>query len=106
MKSFHRLRFLCICLIAGCLLPCFAQAEIIVTPKGWTDNFNQAAGTSLDPAYWATDFPNASKANYSMTGDSLQIQTTAPTDMWGNRADAPIIWTAAPSGNYEAILSY
>ena len=64
----------------------------------WTDNFD---GAAFD-ARWGEDEPNSALGDASLdtVNDYAHFSATAAINMWGGRANAPILWTAAPAGNY------
>lgn len=76
-----------------CMISSFSQAA------AWLDDFT---GPTLG-AQWNTDIPNPGVASASInTGaGTLELTTTGSTDMWNARNNAPIVWTAAPTGIYS-----
>lgn len=66
---------------------------------GWVDHFDQP--TDFDPR-WGLDIPAPAKASITLdtTNDLAHFAATQSTNMWTDRADAPILWTASPAGDF------
>jgi hypothetical protein len=64
----------------------------------WVDNFD---GAAFD-ARWGEDEPNTSNGEVELdtVNDTALFTAHNAINMWGGRADAPILWTAAPAGSY------
>jgi len=84
-----RVLLLMVVVILGSMVS--AQAAIL-------DNFDQA--TDFDSAVWARDVPTPSLASITLdtANDWAHFAATGSTDMWTVRNNAPILWTATPTG--------
>jgi len=72
-------------------------------PAAWVDNFD---GASLDPR-WTVDTTSASTSiTFNAAQDRVDFTTNTNTNMWANRTNAPILWTAAPDPNHTLSFEF
>ena len=68
-----------------------------------TPIYDDFSGPTLG-THWAKDMPSMLNRAIELdtVNDRLNITMQAHSNMWGTRADAPILWTQAPDGDFRA----
>ena len=77
----------------------FSYAAMTELPGAWTDLFD---GMVFD-ARWAEDEPNPALGSVSLDTNNAvaHFEATAELNMWTGRANAPILWTTPPAGDFS-----